>query len=310
MKISRLVAPRTSQIVELATPQPAPGEVLLEVVASGVCTSDLDVWRRGPGDGRPTELGHEVAGRVAAVGSSGSRWRVGDLVTGLGGPGFATHLITDERVLLPVPDGVPAEHAIGEPIATLEEAIARCNPVPGMRIAVVGLGFMGLGLVQLALTRAPLEVIGVDPSPAARERALALGCAVTLHPDEVAGYLDAGDDRRADLVIEATGVTPGLETASPLVKPFGTLCIVGYHYAGTAKLDMELWYKGATVVNGFCPDRGRVMRAMGDALDLVAQRRFSYAPLVTHRFGLDEVDAAYELMDARDASFVKGVLLP
>jgi (R,R)-butanediol dehydrogenase/meso-butanediol dehydrogenase/diacetyl reductase len=310
MKISRLIAPRTSRVEEIPTPRPEPGQVLLEVVACGVCTSDLDVWRKGPGDRRPTELGHEVVGKVAAVGSADSRWREGELVTGLGGPGFATHLVTEERVLLPVPHGIRPEHAIAEPIATLEEAIARCAPATGARVAVVGLGFMGLGLVQLALARAPREVIGVDPSPAARQRALALGCSVALHPDEVAGYLGKEHDRRADLVIEATGVTPGLETASPLVAPFGTLCVVGYHHAGTAGFDMELWYKGATIVNGFCPDRGRVMCAMDDALGLVARRRFSYAPLITHSFALDQVDAAYELMDARDPSFVKGVILP
>ena len=310
MKISRLVAARTSRIEEIPTPLPSDDEVLVEVIACGVCTSDLDVWRKGPGEGRPTELGHEAVGRVAAVGSTGSRWQEGDLVTGLGGPAFATHLITQERALIPVPSGLAPQLAIGEPIATLEEAIARCAPAPGSRVAVIGLGFMGLGLVQLALARAPREVIGVDPSPTARERGAALGCSVTLHSDEVAGYLRADSDRRVDLVIEATGVTPGLETASPLVAPFGTLCIVGYHHAGTAKLDMELWYKGATVVNGFCPDRGRVMRAMGDALQLVAQRRFAYAPLITHSVGLDEVDAVYELMDARDPSFVKGVILP
>jgi (R,R)-butanediol dehydrogenase/meso-butanediol dehydrogenase/diacetyl reductase len=73
---------------------------------------------------------------------------------------------------------------------------------------------------------------------------------------------------------------------------------------------MELWYKGATVVNGFCPDHPRVMRAMGDALDLVAARRFTFAPLITHRFGLDEVDAAYALMAERASGFVKAVIQP
>jgi L-iditol 2-dehydrogenase len=117
-------------------------------------------------------------------------------------------------------------------------------------------------------------------------------------------------DARADVVLEATGVTPGLETSSLLVRPFGTLCVVGYHHAGTAPFDMELWYKGATVVNGFCPDHPRVMRAMGDALDLVAARRFTFAPLITHRFGLDEVDAAYALMAERASGFVKAVIQP
>lgn len=315
MLISRVVAPRTSRIVELPTPTPARGEVLVEILASGVCTSDLGPWLRGPQGDDPIELGHETAGRVVAVGSRNSRWHEGDLVTGLGGPGFATHALLDDEWLLPVPAGIDPALSIGEPIATLEEATSRSPIGAGSRVAVVGLGFMGLGLLQLARTRAPRTIIGVDPNPEARRRARELGAQVVLHPDEVAGYVasqpDVGSaDPRADVVLEATGVTPGLETASPLVAPFGTLCIVGYHHAGTAMLDMELWYKGATVVNGFCPDRPRVMQAMDAALGLVASRRFTYAPLVTHRFGLDGVDEAYTLMSDRDPGFVKAVVTP
>lgn len=338
MLISRVVAARTSRIEERPTPSPQPGQVLVEILASGVCTSDLGPWREGPAEGAaPIELGHEIAGRVVETGAGPSRWSVGDLVTGLGGPGFATHAVLDGDLLLPIPAGVEPAHAIGEPIATLEEAVARTTVPAGSRVAIVGLGFMGLGLLQLARTRAPRTILAVDPNPEARARALSLGAHAALHPDEVADYVagrvggggagvgdaagvDAGSDagaglaadadRRADIVFEATGVTPGLATASELVRPFGTLCVVGYHHAGTAPFDMELWYKGAIIVNGFCPDHPRVMRAMADALDHVGTRRFTSAPLITHRFGLDGVDAAYELMAGRAPGFVKAVIEP
>ncbi len=315
MLISRVVAPRTSRIEELPDPVPRAGQALVEVVASGVCTSDLGPWLSGPGDDAPIALGHEIVGRVVETGSATSRWRPGELVTGLGGPGFATHAALDDGLLLPVPAGIDPAHAIGEPIATLEEAISRTPIGPGSRVAVVGLGFMGLGLVQLARSRAPLTIIAVDPGQEARSRALALGANVALHPDEVAAFTARDDaagaaDPRADVVLEATGVTPGLATSSLLVRPFGTLCVVGYHHAGDAPFDMELWYKGATIVNGFCPDHPRVMRAMSDALDQVASRAFAYAPLITHRFGLDGVDDAYALMADRTPEFVKAVIEP
>ena len=75
-------------------------------------------------------------------------------------------------------------------------------------------------------------------------------------------------------------------------------------------MDMDLWYKAVTIVNGFCLDRTRLMRAMREALDLIAARRFTYAPLITHRVRLDEIDRAYELMDSRAPGFVKAVLEP
>ena len=321
MKISRVVAPRTSAVTEVADPRPAADQVLVEVLASGVCTSDLPPWRTGPAgrDGRPVWLGHEIAGRVVTCGAAAGQWQPGDVVTGLGDHGFASMAVLTATHVLPVPAGIEPALALGEPVADLAEAMSRTPLAAGSRVAVVGLGFMGLGLVQLARENAPGVLIGVDPVPAARQRALDLGADLVFAPDEIpAGYrgdFPAGrggraQDARADVVLEATGVTPGLTTAGALVRPYGTLCVVGYHHAGDALMDMSLWYKGATIVNGFCPDRSRLMAAMSDALDLIARRRFSYAPLITHRFGLDQVDEAYTLMDSRADGFVKAVLIP
>ncbi len=313
MRISKVVAPRTSRITEVPDPEPGARQILVEVIACGVCTSDLGVWRNG-GDatGEPVLLGHEVVGRVRTVGEGAGRWLPGDIVTGLGGGGFAELVVLDADAILPVPAGIDPVLAIGEPLADLEEALARTRTQAGSTIAVVGLGFMGLGILQLAKTRAPSRLIGVDPSPAARERALALGADLVYAPDELDAAFsvtDAGDPR-PDIVLEVTGATAGLETAGGLARPFGTLGVVGYHHSGDAMLDMRLWYKAVTVVNGFCPERPRLMVAMRDALQLIAERRISYEPLVTHRFGLDGIDAAYKLMDARDPSFVKSVMMP
>ena len=317
MKISQVIGPRTSEVIEVPDPEPADGQVLVQVVASGVCTSDLTPWREGPasrGDGAPIRLGHEIVGRIMATGPNARGWTGGDLVTGLGDGGFATRAVLDATAILPVPVGVEPAHAIGEPVADLAEALGRTHLAAGQRVAVVGLGFMGLGLVQLARDRAPGLLIGVDPLPAARRRGLDLGCDLVFAPDEVPAEFgqDPGRarDQRADVVLEATGVTPGLRTAAALVRPFGTLAVVGYHHTGDAMMDMDLWYKAVTIVNGFCPDRTRLMRAMREALDLIAARRFSYAPLITHRFALDEADRAYDLMDTRADGFVKAVLEP
>jgi L-iditol 2-dehydrogenase len=305
---------------------PGDHQVLVEVVASGVCTSDLTPWRTGrlgsASGAEPVRLGHEITGRVIAAGRLARGWSEGDLVTGLGSPGFASHAVLEAAHILPVPAGIDPALALGEPVADLAEALSRTGMRAGDRVAVVGLGFMGLGLVQLARDRAPGLLIGVDPLPAARRRALELGADLVFAPDEVpaefggpagdgsGGELSRAWDQRAGIVLEATGVTPGLTTAGALVRPFGTLCVVGYHHTGDAPMDMGLWYKAATIVNGFCPDKTRLMRAMRDALDLIAAHRFSYAPLITHRFGLDEVDRAYELMDSRAEGFVKAVLIP
>lgn len=314
VKISQVVAPRTSEIVEIADPIAGPGQVLIDVLACGVCTSDVTPWREKGTAGNPIRLGHEMVGRIAALGSPGSAWNVGDVVTGLGSPGFAERAVLDENVILRVPAGIDPAYALGEPLACLEEALGRCNLTPDSRVAIVGLGFMGLGLVQLVRRLAPAILVGVDPSADARAHGLANGADEVYHSDELPAAYNTdtgrGGDLRFDLVIEATGVTPGLEVAGSLVRPYGTMCIVGYHHAGTAKLDMNLWYKAVTVVNGFSPDRRRTMQAMARGLELVGTGAFDYGRLITHRFGLDQVDAAYELMLEHGADFVKSVIVP
>jgi L-iditol 2-dehydrogenase len=313
MKISQLVGPRTSEVVTADDPIPADNQVLVEVLVCGVCTSDIRPWLTHNKADSPVRLGHEMVGRVTATGRDAERWRPGDLVTGLGGDGFATLAVMDANAVLPVPAGIEPAHAIGEPVADLEEALSRTGIRPSDRVAVVGLGFMGLGLVQLAKRHAPGLLIGVDPDPPRRRRALALGADLVFAPDELPEEYRTETGRATDarpaIVLEATGSTGGLKTAGSMVRPFGTLCVVGYHHTGDAMMDMDLWYKAVTVVNGFCPDRTRLVAAMRETLDLIAERRFSYEPLVTHRFGLDGIDEAFRTMEEAGPDFVKGVVL-
>jgi len=312
MLISQVIGPRRSEIVSAPDPIPSSSQVVIDVLACGVCTSDRTPWREHGTPEAPVRLGHETVGRISAVGDPGGRWSVGEVVTGLGGDGFATKVALDADSILRVPAGFAPQHVIGEPLADLEEALSRSGIRPGDRVAVVGLGFMGLGLVQLAAARLPGLLVAVDPNPAARERALALGAHEAYHPDELPPEFASASGRREqrmDVVVEAAGVTSALVTSSTLVRPYGTVCIVGYHHTGDAPMDMELWYKGATIVNGFSPARPRTLRAMADGLAMIADGRFSYLPLITHTFDLADIDQAYELMEARPADFVKGVVL-
>jgi threonine dehydrogenase-like Zn-dependent dehydrogenase len=294
---------------------PEPGQVLLDVLACGVCTSDRRAWREQNNPQAPIRLGHEISGSIVALGSGDSRWKIGDIVTGFGGNGFATQALLDERSILPVPNGLAPELSLGEPLACLVEALGRTEIRKGDRVAVVGLGFMGLALIQLIQLLAPATLIGVDPSPDARRRALRAGAQEAFDPAGVPDrYLREGphgQELRTDVVVEAAGADSALRIAGQMVRPHGKLCVVGYHSSSDVlSLDMDLWYKGVTVVNGFSPQRGRMLAAMAQGLGLIAGRQFSYAPLVTHRFGLDEVDVAFGLMEEREPGFVKSVIIP
>src|SRR5215207_960325 len=118
MRYSQLIAPRTSEVVQGPTPEPGPGEVLVRVMASGVCASELHPWADGR-PGYPHRFGHEPMGVVVESGPEVTRVREGNRVTGLFKGAYADLCLATEAELLPVPEGVAEENALGEPLAYL-----------------------------------------------------------------------------------------------------------------------------------------------------------------------------------------------
>jgi NADPH:quinone reductase-like Zn-dependent oxidoreductase len=124
MRYSQLIAPRTSEVVETQTPDPGPGEILVRVKASGVCASEVHPWADGR-PGYPHRFGHEPMGMVVAVGPEVTQVHEGDRVTGLIQGAYADLCLAKENELLPVPDSVAEENALGEPLACLVNAQRR-----------------------------------------------------------------------------------------------------------------------------------------------------------------------------------------
>ncbi|WP_248962812.1 alcohol dehydrogenase catalytic domain-containing protein [Sphaerisporangium perillae] len=305
MRYSQVVAPRTSEVAEVPDLPPGAGEVKIRVLASGICVSELPVWADHDGTD-PVRLGHELSGEIVEVGSGVHGWSAGDRVTGFGSPVFADTVNIQARSLLPVPANVPARAALGEPVACVVEALSRCDLRPGQRVAVVGLGFMGLTALQVAASRAPAGIAGVDPAPHLRELALELGAGDVLMPEE------AADDLRAkfDVVVEFSGSASGLGLAGDLVAEHGVLCVAGYHHEGRRDLDIELWYRGVTIVNGFTSRRWRLMESMAEGLHLMSERRLTLEPLITHSVTLNDVDRGFAYFGDRPSGFVKCVVIP
>lgn len=302
MRFSQLVAPRLSETVEVPDTAPGPGRVAVRTVLSGVCASELPAWtgHRGP---EPLRLGHELSGVVEALGPGVHGWRVGEQVTGFASGAFADLVHVPAADLLPLPANTPADTVLGEPVACVVEALSRCGLRPGQRVAVVGLGFMGLIAVQTAAAHAPALLTGIDPLPGARALAAELGA------DDVRAPGDA-EPAAYDVVVEFTGGAAGLRLAGQLTAPHGTLCVGGYHHSGPRELDVELWYRGVTLVNGFTPQRHRHRDALRTGLRLMAERRLTLEPLLTHTVPLDAVDDGFAQLADRRPGFVKCVVRP
>src|SRR5829696_9859885 len=215
MRYSQLIAPRTSEVVEVPTPDPGPGEVLVRVLASGVCASEPHPWSDGR-PGYPHRFGHEPMGVVVAVGPEVIRVREGDQVTGLFNKAYADFCVAKETELLPVPDGVAEENALGEPLACLVNAQRRTPVELADLVAVIGLGYMGLGMLQLLKLRGPSRIVSIDVREEARAAAMALGADESYDPSQLpeefklTNFGDWQSDRGFDVVVEGSGTQPGL----------------------------------------------------------------------------------------------------
>jgi threonine dehydrogenase-like Zn-dependent dehydrogenase len=308
---SVLVAPRRCEVEEAGAPSPGPGEVLVEVLLNGICASEVELWSAGPpAPPTPAEtvLGHEPVGRVVALGA-GVAGRAegglaeGDLVAGRLTSSFADLVVARAEDAVRVPEGVPLQAAMAEPLGCVVEALRRTRVDVGDRVAVVGLGFMGLCLLQLLALEPLAEVVGVDPREESRAHALAHGASRALAPEEA--LADGGLRDGVDVVFEVTGVQAGLDLATSLSREHGALTITGYHQ-GVRQVDAQQWnWKALDVVNGHVRDSRRLAESTRRGLALVAAGRLDYGALFTHRYALGDVDDGYRALVEKPPGFVK-----
>ena len=301
---SIVVAPATSQLEDIEVRPPGPGELLIQVIANGLCASELPTWLHGPPDDTPTALGHEPVGRVVEVGGGVHTIAIGDTVTGRWAESFAELIVVPAEYAVVVPPGLSYEAGIGEPLGCVVEAYRRARLDTGDRVAVIGAGFMGLCLIQLLATSPIGELVAIDVRDDARQASLAYGASTACDPEDMDQMNDA-----LDIVFEVSGTQNGLDLATALTRPGGTLDIVGYHQ-GTRTVDMQAWnWKALDVVNGHVRNQRQLTDSIRRGLDIAASGRIDYASLFTHRYPLIDLDQAYTDLRTKPDGFIKALIL-
>lgn len=315
MRQSILIRPQQSVVQERPKPKVGRRDVLVRVKVCGVCASELHGWQEESGP-YPKEYGHEVTGEVVEVGADVETVRPGQLVTGLFSRGFAEYAVTSADKVTPVPEGMNPEAALGEPLSCVISAARRTRVELGDTVAIVGLGFMGLLMLQAIRLKGPGRIIAVDVRREALERALQFGADEVYLPHELpdrykmTAWERLGRGYGADVVVEASGSQAGLTLAGEMVREHGFLSIVGYHQGGPRSVDMELWnWKGIEVLNAHERRAAYQMECMRRGLELVRRGKIEIASLVTHRFSLDEVDLAFRTLAEKPEGFIKSVVV-
>jgi 2-desacetyl-2-hydroxyethyl bacteriochlorophyllide A dehydrogenase len=334
VKAAVLYGPKDLRVESTKNPSASQGEVLVRVRASGLCGTDDRIWSGDRPVRYPLILGHEFIGEVVEVGDGVSRVRPGDRVaiepnyscgrcrlcregkrnlclarTAIGidvHGGFAELAVVPERCVWAAPRSLTDDQLLlTEPLAVVVRAVARSEAAAGECAVVLGAGTLGLLAAQVLRARG-VRVLLLSRSPRRLELARKLGV------EEVASLADRSgvelvrhfsNDDGVDLVIETAGTAEAVEEAVKLVRPAGRVVLVGLPHSPSSisffsVVRRELSLIGSMIYRDEFPQ----------ALELLADGSIEVAPLITHRFSLDAVHAAFSAYKSAEA--IKIAVLP
>jgi NADPH:quinone reductase len=303
---------RSAELIDVPVPEPGTGEVRLRLEGSGVCGSDLPVWTGRPWFEYPRPAGapgHEGWGVVDALGEGVEGLSEGDRVAGLSYNAYAEYDVARAENLVPLPAGV--EHFPGEALGCSVNVLRRSGIEAGDTVAVVGAGFLGCVIGQLAADKGA-RVIAISRRRSALETARKMGAAeaVALEEPVLERVGELTDGELCDVVVEAAGAQATLDLCGPLTRTRGRLVIAGFHQDGPRQVDMQLWnWRGLDVVNAHERNPRIYVEGIREAARAVEEGRLDPSPLYTHRFGLDEVDRALETAVERPDGFMKALVV-
>jgi threonine dehydrogenase-like Zn-dependent dehydrogenase len=331
------------QLCEVSAPDsPGPGEILIEVAATGICGSDLHVeqwaasYQRFMTNFLPVTLGHETAGRVVAVGAGVETPKLGDRVVvnpavacgacsaclagivddcrnrqaiGMVRNGAFAPLFTAPAAYAYVlPANVSDElGALAEPLTTSAHTLVTAEMKPGMRVVVFGPGPIGQGVAILARQMGAADVVVVGRDDAVRfdtMRRLGFDRVVDVAEPGAAAKLADYAGEGFDIAVEASGAPPAVDQALGTLKPWGILAIPGMPEE-PAKIDILRVVKNRLQIRGVSrtPHSAWVM-----VLEALSKDPAAFEPMITHRLPLSRAIEGFELCNRREAS--KVLLMP
>ncbi|HET7140969.1 MAG TPA: L-threonine 3-dehydrogenase [Candidatus Limnocylindria bacterium] len=328
-----------AELIERPVPTPGPGEVLLRMEAASICGTDAHLYNWDPWAAEilkpPIILGHELAGRVAAIGSGVSRVREGDLVgveshivdwTCAQCRAGDMHLCRNLRVIGAHVDGGFAEYAVipetnaiesnglDPAVVALQEPMGNAvhatfvEPIEGRTVAITGCGPIGLCTVGIAKAAGAAMVIATDVEPYRLEIARSMGAdmvADAREPDMVQRVLDATGGDGVEVVIEMSGAQAALDSALGMVTRGGRISLLGI-FSRPVQMDLSdlVIQKGIRLYGIY----GRRIYDTWDRTQALLRGGLDVSPVLTHRLDLADWERGFDLIASRHAG--KVVLLP
>ena len=320
------------RLEERPVPEIGAGELLVKVMASGICGSDVLEWYRKPK--APLVLGHEIAGVVEAAGAGAGCYRQGDRVfvshhvpcntchyclndhhtacetlhrTNYDPGGFAEYIrvpaLNVDRGVFILPEGVSYEEgAFIEPLACVVRGQRLAALQPAQTVLILGSGISGLLHLMLARASGAGRIIVTDLSAYRLNMAAQLGADLALAAGEdIPGRLRAATGGRlADLVVVCTGAPAAFRQALNSVERGGTiLCFATTEPGVDLPVPLnEFWRNEIKLM----PSYGNAPRDALAAIELIRSRRVAVQGMITHRLPLEETGRGFALVAESGAS--------
>lgn len=303
------------ELQQTSLPQINEGEVLIRVEGCGICASSLPFWEGREWFTYPGEAGapgHEAWGTVDAIGDGVSNVKAGDRVAFLSGHGYAACDTASADAVVKLPASLNKKPFPGEPLGCAMNIFQRSDIRAGDTVAIIGIGFLGALLIQLA-KHAGAKVIAIS------RRSYSLDFAKRFGADEVVPLTSAWEVKNAveeiagkdfcAKVIEATGKQSAIDVGSEIVGEGGRLIIAGYHQDGLRQVNMQQWnWKGIDVINAHERKQERYVEGMKNAVDAVEKGILNPFPLYTDVFKLEDIDKGFEATATRPEGFMKALV--
>ena len=329
MKALKISQPNSARLVDIPIPIFRDDEVLIKVMASGICGTDIHIYRGDYIGDYPVIPGHEFAGIIEAVGTRVTRFQPGDRVAvepniacdncinclnnrqnfcrswtaiGVTRPGgMAQYTTAPEKAVFDIGE-IPFEQgAFMEPLSCVLHGITRLQPEIASRIAIFGAGPIGILLLQILRLQGVAEITVVDKNQDRAEFALKSGA------DGITTSLDDLEKSSFDCVIDATGAIPVMNRTIEYVRHGGKILLFGVPPSREllAFNAFDIFQKGVTILSSFTS-----LRNSCQALDLLKNRRIDIDSLISHKLPLDGFEHGIELLEKGMEQVKKVLLLP
>ncbi|PKL28377.1 MAG: alcohol dehydrogenase [Spirochaetae bacterium HGW-Spirochaetae-2] len=271
MRQAVMTAPGVIELREVPVPEAQKDTVVVEIAYIGVCGSDIHVYHgKHPYTSYPVVQGHEVSGKVVAVGPEVKDIKVGDRVTiepqvacgtcypcthglynicnNLKVLGFQTtgtasdYFAISEHHIVKLPDGMDYRFgAMIEPLAVGVRAVQKAGDVKDKQILIIGAGPIGNLVAQTVKAMGASKVMVSDVNSLRLEKALACGIDVAVNVKEekliVAIEREFGAERRADIIFDCAGVQPAISSAVSVARKGSDIVVVAV-YEGVPQVDL------------------------------------------------------------------------